>query len=545
MAPLVVWHLLSLLLLFAPHAGGDATADTVELRQRLAEVQRLLDNGQGQLESAERRLIQPATAPAWDADLLVGTSVVWVLLCSFLGMSVQVGIAMLKPGSCRVKNVQHVMLMGLIDISLGTLVWWIFGWAFAFSGPYAAMDPKNPKFQNVKGSFAGFGYKDNEFAGSKSFAGHDFLSTDYEGGQTPSTKIIQWFFEWTYAVLAASIVSGGVAERAHVVSYTIYSFLFNLGIYPIIAAWTWGGGWLASMNIPGVVDRAGSGIVHLTGGIGALVGAILCGPREGRFDDMTAKERVTTTPELYMPHSQPLIAFGALTMWFGWYGLTCGSTFAIAYPLSSTLASQIAMNTTLAAAGGGLISCILRTAIKKKNDLPAMCYGLVGGLVAISASCASVECGTAFGIGASAGVIYVMFSALLKVAKVDDPTDAFAVHGGCGMWGLVCASLMDWGQGFAKVHGLMGPQCVGYPNCFDDKSMKMGGNLVAANFAAIFAIMGWSGVLSLIIFAILRVTKKLKYGDTEEKGIDMNKHVPIKGYNFGAPTTAQFGLHSI
>merc|ERR1712073_255445 len=128
---------------------------------------------------------------------------------------------------------------------------------------------------------------------------------------------------------------------------------------------------------------------------------------------------------------------------------------------SKVLAAQIAMNTTLAAAGAGLVSSMLFLAIKGKNDLPAMCYGLLGGLVAISAGCGSVECGTALGIGCSAGIIYVTVSALLKIAKVDDPPDAFAVHGACGMWGLVCASLMDWGRGFSRVHGLMGLKCVG------------------------------------------------------------------------------------
>jgi len=197
------------------------------------------------------------------------------------------------------------------------------------------------------------------------------------------------------------------------------------------------------------------------------------------------------------------------------------------------------MNTTLAAVGAGLISTILRTAIKKKNDLPAMCYGLVGGLVAISAGCGSVECGTAFLIGISAGVIYVMFSALLKVAKIDDPPDSFAVHGACGMWGLICASLMDWGRGFGTIHGLMGLKCVGYPNCIGLAE----GNIFAANFAAMFAIIAWSGLFSLIIFGILRLTKMLNY--VEDTSIDKNRHVPIKGYNFGIPSATEYGLHSI
>jgi len=535
-------HMLPLLILFSRYAVG-ATADNADLRQRLVEVQRLLDSSKGELEGVQRKLLPSPVVP-WTNDAIAAIDIVWVILCAFLGMAVLVGFAMVKAGSCRVKNVQHVMYMGLIDVCLGTLIWWIFGWAFAMSGPYA---PWSGTWADIKGAFIQFGFKDNEFAGSQSFAGHDFLVADVAGNQIPTTRISVWFFEWTYAVLAASIVSGGVAERAHFVSYTIYSLLFNISIYPIIAAWTWGGGWLASMNLPGVVDRAGSGVVHLTGGIGALVGAILCGPREGRWDDLSTGDRVRTTPELFVPHSQPLVAFGTLTMWFGWYGLNCGSTFGLIASTTgqSVLAAQIAMNTTLAAAGAGLVACILRTAIKKKNDLPAMCYGVLGGLVAISAGCGSVECGTAFGIGASAGIIYVMFSALLKIARVDDPPDAFAVHGACGMWGLFCAALMDWGQGLHKAHGLMGLKCIGYPQCKGDGTPKFGGNMVAANFAAIFSIILWSGAFSLIIFGIMKAIKKLNYSDTEDAGIDRQKHVPIKGYNFGAPAVAQYGLHSI
>jgi len=540
---MAVWHLLPLLILVAPRAGGDvATADHAELRQRLAEIQQSLDSGHGQLEAFHRKLLaRTGTMSSWEAQTSPAVSLVWMLICAVLSMNVFAGLGMLKAGACRVKNVQHVLWLHGLDFGMATLMWWIFGWAFAFSGPYKGVD------RNVKGVFSSFHFKDNNFAGSKSFAGHGFLTTDDEGMQIPvGNTIAIWFFQWSNACLAACIVSGGVAERVHWVPYTIYSFFFNLCIYPIIAAWSWGGGFLANMNIPGMVDRAGSGVVHLTGGIGALVGAILCGSREERWDETPdAKSRVTMTPELFVPHSQPLMAFGTLTMWAGWYGLTCGSTLTLnpTYLESNVLAAQIAMNTTLAAAAAGITACLLRTAIKKKNDLPAMCHGVLGGLVAISASCGSVECGTAFGIGIGAGIIYVMFSALLKVARIDDPADVFAVHAACGMWGLFCALLMDWGAGFSKVHGLMGLKCVGYPDCLDDG--KNGSNIAGANFAAIFAIMAWAGFFSLIFFGIPKLAKKLNYTDTEDTGIDKVKHVPIKGYNFGSPKAAQFGLHSV
>merc|ERR1719453_325351 len=165
------------------------------------------------------------------------------------------------------------------------------------------------------------------------------------------------------------------------------------------------------------MDFAGSGIVHMTGGVGALIGAIAAGPRKGRFDDPDSDE--------FYAHSVPLVVLGTFILWFGWYGFNCGSTLGLSDATTGALAAQVAMNTTLAAATGGLSVFIVRFALTKKYDVTGFCSGILAGLVSITAPCGNVESGSAFGIGLIGGVIFVLTSKLLKKLKIDDPLDAF------------------------------------------------------------------------------------------------------------------------
>merc|ERR1712048_1554686 len=221
---------------------------------------------------------------------------------------------MLEAGSCRAKNVQSILLKNVVDVCIGTLGWWILGWAFAYGGP--ADDD-------------GF-LKNGGFMGTEAFAGMGFSEADEEtgiqtGGYVPgsvgTTSQLNWFFQWAFCSAAATIVSGGVAERIMFPPYALFSFLMTSFVYPVVVAWTWGYGWLAAINDVGYMDFAGSGVVHLTGGIGALVAAIIVGPRTGRFDAARAEE--------FAPHNLSLCVLGTFIHWFGWYGFNCGSTLSL------------------------------------------------------------------------------------------------------------------------------------------------------------------------------------------------------------------------
>ena len=193
----------------------------------------------------------------------------------------------------------------------------------------------------------------------------------------------------------------------------------------------------------GVMDFAGSGIVHLTGGVAGLAVTIVLGPRKGRFE----------TPEAFECHHLPLVVLGTFALWFGWYGFNPGSTLSMKNKDLGALAAQVAMNTTLSAATGGITVFIVRYFIIRKYDVPGLCNGILAGLVSITAGCGNVECGTAFMIGLVGGLIYQASSMALQKFKIDDPVDAAPVHGFCGMWGVLAAALFDWGKELNQFNG--------------------------------------------------------------------------------------------
>jgi len=318
-------------------------------------------------------------------------------------------------------------------------------------------------------------------------------------------------------------VSGGVAERVKLPGYVCFSFIMTAFVYPVVVAWTWGYGWLADVTSVGYMDFAGSGVVHMTGGVGALVGAICAGSRDGRWEN----------PDEFIPHSLPLVVLGTFILWFGWYGFNCGSTLGLNTAAQGTLAAQVAMNTTVAAATCGLTVFFLMYAKIRKYDLGAMCNGILAGLVSITAPCGNVEVGSAFAIGLLGGLIYFGASNLLKLCKVDDPIDAFAVHGACGAWGVLAAALFDWGKGFDYANGWNGWDC--YRG--DDGKCQSGAwtATFAANCLEILAILGWVGTLSAAMFVPLRLTGLLRASDeAQEEGMDASKHSPPKAYNLSA-----------
>jgi len=455
----------------------------------------------------------------------------WLLLCGALVMFMQAGFAMVESGMCRFKNVQNVLLKNLTDVCVGTLGWYFFGWSFAYSGPMKD------------------GYKENRFAGSHQFAGHHFSKTRPDGQLEPTTAYRDWFFQWAFCSAAATIVSGGVAERVIFPGYLIFSFVMSSVIYPIVVAWSWGLGFLADMNTVGYMDFAGSGIVHMTGGIGALVGAAVAGPRTGRWlnnegNAMSIKERVTLAPDAFNPHSMVLVVFGTFALWFGWYGFNCGSTLAMNSIETGFMAAQVAMNTTLAAAVGGLTVFAIRYSMTKKYDVGGFCNGILAGLVSITAGCGNVENATAVGIALFGAVIFQAASSTLRVAKIDDPVDAFAVHGACGAWGVLAAGFMDWGQGFNHVHAWSGFKCMSESITPPGATAPLvgpckeglGDDLIAAAFSEVAVIVLWVAALCGILFVVLKKLGLLvASSDMQEEGFDLLKHSPRKAYELPPP----------
>jgi len=438
----------------------------------------------------------------------------WLCLCGALVMFMHAGFAMLETGSCRAKNAQNVLMKNLVNVCVGTIGWWILGWAFAYGGPYDADDALENGFIGA-GGFAGEGFVDYIDTGIAP------LELPLTEGATQST-MLSWFFQWAFCTAGATIVSGGVAERVKSPSYAAYAFFMTSFIYPVVVAWTWGYGWLSSVLGVGTMDFAGSGIVHLTGGISALAGTVILGPRAGRFDPDRESE--------FEAHNLPLVVLGTFILWFGWYGFNPGSTLGISSAETGALAAQVAMNTTIAAATGGILVFTIRYFILKKYDVGGLCNGILAGLVSITAPCGNVESGSAFLIGIIGAFVYQGASMLLQKLHIDDPVDAVPVHGACGIWGVLAAGLFDWGLDVDHFHGWSGFSCM----TKDDGSCQtgIGGTAIAAQIILVLAVIAWAGTWSAIAFGVLKVTKILRIEEeVEAAGMDAAHHSPSKAYD--------------
>jgi len=385
-----------------------------------------------------------------------------------------------------------------MNVCAGTLGWWLFGWAFAYGGEAA----------------------DNDFIGHSQFIGGEFLQDDPAGGFKPTGAPLNWFFQWAFCTAAATIVSGSVAERVKSPSYGLFAFVMASVIYPVIVAWTWGGGWLYKIFDVGVMDFAGSGIVHLTGGVAGLMGTLVLGPRKGRFE----------RPEEFEPHNLPLVVLGTFILWFGWYGFNPGSTLGMGDAGTGAMAAMVAMNTTLSAATGGLTVFFVRYGITRKYDVGGFCNGILAGLVSITAGCGNVESYSAVAIGLIGGIVYQLASMLLQMLKIDDPVDASPVHGFCGIWGVLAAAIFDFGKGFDYFNGWAGFGCTQNEEktgCMEGAWAKVFG----ANCIMIIMVILWAGTLSAAMFLVLKVTGLLRIDDaTEAVGMDQRQHSPAKAY---------------
>ena len=401
------------------------------------------------------------TEAATDFSSAIDT--VWVLVAAFLVFFMQAGFAMVETGFTRAKNASNIIMKNLMDFSIGSIVFFAVGFGIMF------------------GTDA-FG-----FIGTSGFFGG--LTSEALGLNIPIEAFI--LFQTVFAATAATIVSGAMAERTKFTAYLAYSFVISLIIYPVVGHWIWGGGWLSQL---GMVDFAGSTVVHSVGGWAALVGASIIGPRIGKY----TKEG---KPNAIPGHSITLGALGVFILWFGWFGFNPGSS------LSGTDSSigHIAMTTNLAAAAAAVVVLMITWIRYKKPDVSMTLNGVLAGLVAITAGCAAVSMEGAIAIGAIAGFVVVYGVELIdKVFKVDDPVGAVSVHGLCGVVGTILVGLFatDGGLLYGGGAALLGVQTLG-----------------------VTAVAAWTIGTSFVLFKVIDKTIGLRVAkEEEETGLDIGEH---------------------
>ncbi|EER12006.1 ammonium transporter, putative [Perkinsus marinus ATCC 50983] len=431
--------------------------ENARLREELDDNRRAFEEN-----SKSRRLYYLTEAKQTDVVTGQLTSTMWRILTGAMIMFMQAGFAMLEAGSVRVYNVQAILMKNLLDLCISPIVWWLIGWGLAFG---YVVDPLSGELTSG-----------TEFSGGSGYAGtglteycieFDAITGDCVDEAPaplgkPKFNPDEFFFFWTFSAAASTIVSGGVAERVRCSSYFLFSSVMSGFIYPVLVAWLWSGhGWL-SKPTDGLdatyYDFAGSGVVHVTGGIAALVGAKILGPRKGRFDEMVDQTE-------FIPHSIPLIVLGTMILWFGWIGFNAGSTSSMVSTVDADKAARSAMNTVLSGASGGFTLFVIRLVFFNMYDVAGVCNGCLAGLVSITAGSANVSSFSALIIGIIGGCLYQTASRVVASRHIDDPIDAFAVHGMSGIWGTIACVLFDNGSGFS-VFGPAGITRIG-PNNYE------------------------------------------------------------------------------
>jgi Amt family ammonium transporter len=438
---------------------------------RFATVAAALGVGAGLLTA------QHAAAPPTPEDLQKAiaalqkqTDIVWTVVAAALVFFMQAGFAMVESGFTRAKNAGNIMMKNMMDFAMGGIAYWAVGFGLMF------------------------GVSTGMVGGSDFFANFDNGTIDGQWGFT------FWFFQVVFAATAATIVSGAMAERTKFSSYLIYSIAISLVIYPIFGHWAWGnllnadnvksGAWLANK---GFIDFAGSTVVHSVGGWAALAGAMVLGPRIGKY----AKDG---TPLPIPGHSLPMAAAGVFILFLGWFGFNPGSTTA-----ANGLESRVAVNTLLAGCAGAISAMLVSWTRFGKPDVGMTLNGVLAGLVAITAPCATVTPLGSVIIGLLAGVI-VFFSVLFfDKIKIDDPVGAISVHGVCGAFGTIASALF-------------------HENLFLGKEFDMMGQLVT-QLIGVATAFAWSFTTCFVLFKAISLTVGLRVTAQEEiEGLDFFEH---------------------
>ena len=421
-------------------------------------------------------------------------NVVWVLMCGFLVMFMQAGFALLETGLCRAKNAAHTMSMNFLVYPLGMISFWAFGFALMCGGsngiPAGATAPPIGGPGGIGGVpelnhmvYLTLLGKPFGLFGTKGF----FLS----GTSHDAAIAVYFLFMMVFMDTAATIPTGALAERWKFSSFFIFSLLIGSFIYPIYGCWMWGGGWLAQLGVNfklghGAVDYAGSSVVHMQGGVMALVTAWILGARIGKYDR-------DGNPRPILGHHIPMVITGTFILAFGWFGFNAGSAMAG----TNGRIGLIAVNTMLASGAGALVSTLYLWFRFGKPDPSMMCNGLLAGLVAITAPCAFVAPWAAVLIGAIAGLIADWSVFYWERKGIDDPVGAISVHGVSGLWGLLAVGLFADGT-FTGANGSYNGVVGGVRGLFYGESSQLVAQIIAA-----ISCFAWNFIIAGICFKLI------------------------------------------
>ena len=411
-----------------------------------------------------------AEMPELNAAFLANN--LWLLVATILVIFMNAGFAMVEAGMCRQKNAVNILAKNLFVFALAVTAYWFVGYSIMYGDAIAA--------------------------GWLFFSGlfFDPTVTPEIIGEAGLVPTVDFLFQAAFAGTAATIVSGLVAERVKFGEFVVFSLVLTAFIYPISGSWQWNGGWLSEA---GFIDFAGSSIVHSVGAWAGLVGAMLLGPRIGKF--------VGGKSQAMPGHNMAIATLGALVLWIGWYGFNPGSQLAM-----DQWVPYVAVTTTLAAAGGAIGATVVSTLTSGKPDLTMIINGILAGLVSITAGCANLTMAGAWLAGLVGGVIVVFSVSCLDSFGVDDPVGAFSVHGVCGIWGTLVIGL--WGydiQGSGAGLGLL-----------------TGGGLgqLWIQFVGCLAYAIWTVVTCWIAWSLIgRFFGGIRVSESEEiQGLDIGEH---------------------
>lgn len=420
---------------------------------------------------------QDAT-PAFDAEAEVGalrtdSDILWTCVAAFLVFFMQAGFAMVECGFTRAKNAVNIMMKNLMDFAIGSIVFWAIGFGLMFGTAASGL------------------------IGTDGFGLYGYMFDD--AGAIDYWTFTFWIFQTVFAATAATIVSGAMAERTKFQGYLVYTVFITALVYPVFGSWAWGSlfhgsGWLEGM---GFIDFAGSTVVHSVGGWAALAGAIVLGPRVGKYGS-------DGKPKVIPGHNIPLAALGVFILWLGWFGFNPGSTTAVGGDMA-----VIAVTTNLAAAAGAISAMITAWIKFGKPDAGMSLNGALAGLVSITAPCYNVSPLSAIIIGLIGGVIVVISVIAIENIGIDDPVGAVSVHGVCGAWGTISAGLFAE-KAFGGTDGLF---------------FGGGAGQLITQFIGVGAGFAWTFVVSIIIFSMVKATVGLRVSEEEEmEGLDFGEH---------------------
>ncbi|MEB3292070.1 MAG: ammonium transporter [Synechococcales bacterium] len=419
-------------------------------------------------------------------NMQVAIDTVWVMIAGMLVIFMNAGFCMLETGFCRQKNAVNVLTKNLIVFALASIAFWALGFGLMFGN--------------------GNGFFGTEGIFFLSGADNSPAIADYSGAYkalswTGVPLSVKFFFQLAFAGTAATIVSGAVAERIKFLDFLIFSLLLVGVAYPITGNWIWGGGWLA---VKGFYDFAGSTVVHAVGGWAALMGAAILGPRIGKF-------RADGTPNALPGHNISIATLGCLILWLGWFGFNPGSTMGTSVP---GLIGHIAVATNTAGAFGGVAAMITAWTVLGKPDLSMIINGILAGLVAVTASCAYVDYGSAAIIGAVGGVAVVFAVGFFDKLRIDDPVGAVSVHLVNGVWGTLALGL------FSKAD-LFGAAPYPKPGLFFGGGFEQ----LGYQFLGTICVGGMTVLLSTIFWYALKATMGIRVTPEEEfEGLDIGEH---------------------